>query len=76
MNIPDDALEAAAKALFEDNYAVGEREVWEVPAIRAHYLHIAKVVLDTAAPRLLRDAWQAGNDSCWSSPNPYKEASK
>jgi len=73
MNISDEAVIAGARALFEDNYAATEREVWDVPAIKDHYLHIARTVLETAAPSLMHDAWQLGNDTCWSSSNPYRK---
>lgn len=52
MNISDEAVEAAARALFDDNNP--DLNAWNIPAVRDHYNHKAKTALKAAAPYLKR----------------------
>lgn len=44
----DPRIEAAARAIMDDNPFNDEPDLWEVPSIRAHYTSIATAALAAA----------------------------
>jgi hypothetical protein len=74
--IPDEAVEAAAKAVWWES----EGRPWghANDEMRAPYLREAKTALEAAAPHLMRAAWDEGweahGDWGGPTPNPYAKA--
>jgi len=72
--IPDAAVEAAARAVFEQQY---EPEEWKLVVWQTRQRHLddARLALDAAAPHLMAQAWDEGKDvrRCDGvPPNPYR----
>ena len=59
MNIPDEAVEAAALALLERDYGVRD---WSIVTeqVKGNYLDEARTALEAAAPHLMAQAWDEG----------------
>lgn len=60
MNISDEAVEVAAKALFE--VSVHAPDYWDDldPVSRESWGEDAKKILEAAAPHMLAEVWEAG----------------
>ena len=60
--IPDAAVEAAARAVFEQQY---EPEEWELVVIQTQqrYIDEARLALAAAAPYMHKVAWAEGYDA-------------
>jgi hypothetical protein len=78
--IPEEAVEAAAKAIFAQQYDPDE---WTsaVTGTRDRCKRDARVALEAAAPRLMSAAWEEGRQAeedagtlTRSTPNPYDAA--
>ena len=86
MTISDEAVEAAAAAMWEKRpmqrtndgapLPLGEAKYYQ----RVRYLDQASAALEAAAPYLMADAWEQGReDGLWSDmethpePNPYRK---
>ena len=59
MNIPDEAVEAAAKAAYQSQYA----DPWEMSTDKDEFRDIARAALEAVVPRLVEDVERELSDA-------------